>query len=633
MGDLTLGLAFIAGLLSFISPCVLPLVPAYIGYMGGRMTHNVALQMDGGKAKADMTAAVGARFQMVLHGAAFVMGFTIVFVLFGLMTTAFVSVVGSAVTVLTDIIGRVGGIIIIFFGLHFMGILPNIFKWIRQQEQTLNNLIVTVLVGGAISGVILWGFIEPVIALPIIAAFWLALVMGGAFNAPGAFWMKLLNTIENALYTDTRRDMEASKTQGLGGSFFMGVVFSAGWTPCIGPLLGAILTLAANTGDVGVAVPMLTAYSLGLGIPFMLTAGLLEGAQGILRKLQRHMRKIELASGALLVFIGVMVASGQIQSLSANLNTQFADFSFRVEECGVGFFSGEIGGQHLGNCVDGSLVPVAIGQSASSTLTADTPQAAYLFHVDEATAIDVEINRLEADVTTIVRITDNDGAEITRAEGGVWVDDLLLPIMDFSLPEAGTYLVTVGVADALSTEQEVGFRLKVVEAEAREAAAAIDTVGTISDFAAASGPAEGLAVGNRAPDFEIVTMDGESVVLSDLQGQVVLLNFWGTWCGPCRREMPEFQSVYEEHAEEGFTILALAVRGDTEESVAEFRDEFGLTFPLAVDEGDVINDLYGIQTQPSSFLIGADGVIQARHFGMLTETQIVELVEDAVSES
>lgn len=632
MGDLTLGLAFIAGFLSFISPCVLPLVPAYIGYMGGRMTHNVALQMDGGKAKADMAATVGARFQMLLHGAAFVLGFTVVFVLFGLMTTAFVSVVGSAVTVLTDIIGRVGGIIIIFFGLHFMGILPNSFKWIRQQEQTLNNLIVTVLIGGVISGVILWGFIEPVIALPIIAAFWLALVMGGAFTAPGKFWIKLLNTIENALYTDTRREMEAGKTQGLGGSFFMGVVFSAGWTPCIGPLLGAILTLAANTGDVGVAVPMLTAYSLGLGIPFMMTAGLLEGAQGILRKLQRHMRKIELASGALLVFIGVMVASGQIQSLSANLNTQFADFSFRVEECGVGFFSGEIGGQYLGNCVGGSLVPVAIGQSASSTLTADTPQMTYLFHVDEATAIDVEINRLEADVQPIVTITDNDGAEITRAEGGERIDDLLLPIMDFNLPEAGTYLVHVVMADELTEEQEVGFRLKVVEAEAREAAAAaIDTVGTISDFAAASGPAEGLAVGNRAPDFEIVTMDGESVALSDLQGQVVLLNFWGTWCGPCRREMPEFQSVYEEHADDGFTILALAVRGDTEDSVAEFRDEFGLTFPLAVDEGDVINDMYGIQTQPSSFLIDEEGVIQARHFGMLTESQIIELVDEALS--
>jgi hypothetical protein len=106
----------------------------------------------------------------------------------------------------------------------------------------------------------------------------------------------------------------------------MGVVFSAGWTPCIGPVYGGILTLAWNGGDVGQAGGLLAAYSLGLGVPFLLTALALDRAQVVLRQLQRHMHKIELASGAFLIAIGVLVASGSLQSLSA----QFAVGEFAL---------------------------------------------------------------------------------------------------------------------------------------------------------------------------------------------------------------------------------------------------------------------------------------------------------------
>ena len=128
----------------------------------------------------------------------------------------------------------------------------------------------------------------------------------------------------------------------------MGMVFSAGWTPCIGPLLGTILTVAAasgaTSGDITQGMLLLAAYSVGLGIPFVITALLMNSAQGLLRRLQRHMHKIELLSGTLLVAIGVLVASGQLQSLSRTFSQgDFADFTFRVEECGVGFFNGELG--------------------------------------------------------------------------------------------------------------------------------------------------------------------------------------------------------------------------------------------------------------------------------------------------
>jgi cytochrome c-type biogenesis protein len=137
----------------------------------------------------------------------------------------------------------------------------------------------------------------PLLVFPLLVGYVLLLVLGGAFTNAEKFWMKTINSIEVLLYSDTRRDMGGSSKDGLSGSFIIGIVFSAGWTPCIGPLLGTILTVAAQTGNVTQAVPMLTAYSLGLGIPFMLTAVLMEGAQAILRRLQRYMGKIEFISG------------------------------------------------------------------------------------------------------------------------------------------------------------------------------------------------------------------------------------------------------------------------------------------------------------------------------------------------
>src|SRR5688572_15053487 len=112
MENVTVGLAFIAGFLSFVSPCCLPLVPAYIGYMSGRMTHTVA----GEKAKGLQGTQVATRATMLLHGLAFVAGFTFVFVMLGLMTTAFIGILGSTATVLKDIIAQIGGVLIIVFG-------------------------------------------------------------------------------------------------------------------------------------------------------------------------------------------------------------------------------------------------------------------------------------------------------------------------------------------------------------------------------------------------------------------------------------------------------------------------------------------------------------------------------------
>lgn len=654
MDNVTIGLALVAGILSFISPCVLPLVPAYIGYMGGRLTHNVSRQSAAGSAA---TVSLALRLQMLLHGIAFVLGFTIVFVLIGLFTTALSSLAGQHVSTFTEILGRVGGIVIIFFGFQFMGVMPRFFNWLRKKGQAgiLDNILFSIGFAIVASGLIYWAFLEQAaLALPLIAALVIALVVKGAFSEPATFWHGALDRLESMLYSDTRADIGGSGREGLLGSTFMGMVFSAGWTPCIGPLLGTILTVAAasgaTSGDIAQGMLLLAAYSIGLGIPFIITALLMNSAQGLLRRLQRHMRKIELLSGSLLIAIGILVASGQLQSLSQTFSRgEFADFTFRVEECGVGFFDGELGLSHVGACLGGSLVPVAINQSASGVFAPDRPEQEFLFHADAGQMIDVEVRSVnEAAPDFELILFGPPDAELARANkaDSIESDERLYPLTRFELPSDGRYRVVLRNPSATATSR---FRVKVRNAQAIEAAAgsspselanmpagetpsAEDAMNSFTDIAADLAPAFGLAEGNRAPAFTIETLDDDIVALSDLRGRVVLLNFWGTWCGPCRREMPEFQKAYEEWKSQGFDILAIAYN-DTEEAMAAFRDEYDLSFPLALDDSGEINDAYGIQTRPSSYLLDRDGVILARHFGIMTEAQLSELLNQALAQA
>ncbi len=652
MDNVTIGLALVAGILSFISPCVLPLVPAYIGYMGGRLTHNVSRQTASG---TTASVSLALRLQMLLHGIAFVLGFTIVFVLIGLFTTALSSLAGQHVSAFTEILGRVGGLVIIFFGFQFMGVLPRFFSWLRKKGQAgiLDNILFSIGFSVLASAMIYWSLLEQsAIALPLIAILLAALFFKGAFSEPAKFWHGALEGLESMLYSDTRADIGGGR-DGLIGSTFMGMVFSAGWTPCIGPLLGTILTVAAasgaTSGDIAQGMLLLAAYSIGLGIPFVITALLMNSAQGLLRRLQRHMHKIELVSGSLLIAIGVLVASGQLQSLSQTFSQgEFADFTFRVEECGVGFFDGELALSHVGACLSGSLVPVAINQSASGQFAPDMPELQYLFHGETGRIIDIEVRSVNEAVPEFDMMlygpADEELARASQADS-LESDGRFYPLTGFELDGDGMYRLALRHSAA---GESARFRVKARDAEPFEAASAVspesepeapevetaaadDAMTSLTDIADDLAPAIGLAEGNRAPAFTIETLAAELVSLSDLRDHVVLLNFWGTWCGPCRREMPEFQKAYEEWNEHGFEILAIAYN-DTEAAMESFRDEFGLSFSLALDGKGDINQAYGIQTRPSSYLIDRDGVILARHFGIMTESQLSELLHEAFAQ-
>jgi peroxiredoxin len=127
-------------------------------------------------------------------------------------------------------------------------------------------------------------------------------------------------------------------------------------------------------------------------------------------------------------------------------------------------------------------------------------------------------------------------------------------------------------------------------------------------------------VGALAPDFGLETVGGDSVHLSDFKGQPVLLNFWATWCGPCRLEMPAIQARHEQFGDQ-FTVLAI----DFDEPavlVRDFVDELGLTFLTLLDPGGEVQALFRVRGYPSSVFIDAEGVIQVYHIGVMTEEQL-----------
>ena len=129
--------------------------------------------------------------------------------------------------------------------------------------------------------------------------------------------------------------------------------------------------------------------------------------------------------------------------------------------------------------------------------------------------------------------------------------------------------------------------------------------------------------GARAPDFTLINLAGEEVSLSDFRGQPIVINFWASWCGPCRLEMPAIQERYKKYKDDGLVILA--VNFDEPVSVVKsFRDELDLTFTLLLDPGAIVQKLYRNRTYPTSFFVDVDDIIQWQHIGVMTERQIDE---------
>ena len=229
--NITVFAAFLAGLLSFISPCVLPLIPVYLGYLSG----------------STITKDQAPPRRLVFsHALMFVAGFTFIFVVVFGVPAGFL---GGALGRFADYLVWVGGVFLILFGLHVMG----------------------------------------VITIPI-------------FNM------------------QKKLEYGQDQTPGYLRSSLIGMTFAAGWTPCIGPLLGAILTLAIQGQNVPLAMFYLFVYSMGLAVPFLVTAWMLTAATSRLKLLNRHMGLIERVSGAFILIIGVLLLTGTFTYLNTIAN-------------------------------------------------------------------------------------------------------------------------------------------------------------------------------------------------------------------------------------------------------------------------------------------------------------------------
>ncbi len=228
--NISLLLAFSAGLFSFLSPCVLPLVPSYVSYITGLSFEDLTNKTE----RTDILKTT------VFNSLLFILGFSVVFISLG----ASASYIGKLMVSYQEIIRKVGGVIIIIFGLFIMGLLK------------LNFL-----------------------------------------------------QVEKKLHIK-------SKPAGYVGSFLVGIGFAAGWTPCVGPILGSILLYASTSGSVSTGIQLLTIYSIGLALPLFISAVAINSFLSYFKKFHRYIRIVTISSGILLVFLGILIYTNSLSLIT-----------------------------------------------------------------------------------------------------------------------------------------------------------------------------------------------------------------------------------------------------------------------------------------------------------------------------
>ncbi|HEX7314808.1 MAG TPA: cytochrome c biogenesis protein CcdA [Pyrinomonadaceae bacterium] len=404
--NITILIAFAAGILSFLTPCVLPLVPGYISLISGVSVEH--LKGEGGGSRASARRAV------IINSLAFNAGVSLIFVLLGATAGWIGNVLFSTWWV------RVGGGLVIFlFGLQMMGVLK---------------------IG--------------------------------------------------ALYRDTRKFSE-DKPSGPLGAALLGVAFAAGWTPCIGPILGGIIGLAATSGGWKSGLILSLFYAAGLAIPFLVVGLVMNAFLGFYARFRRHLHKVEVASGVLLMLIGVLVATNSLTWLSSTL---------------------------------ARVMPFN-----SESFVAQTPPAP---------------------VPTVQQGATNAPPNTSAAE--------------------------------------------------------------------------------PAPDVDLKTTDGKPLKVSDLRGQVVLLNFWATWCVPCRSEIPSLNEMQRDLAGRGFKVLGVTTN-DSADLVRDYQKEVKQDYIVAIgDDGVAIK--YSVGVLPTTFIIDRQGRIRHKVIGEKSRAQFEALITPLLDE-
>ena len=388
-------IAFAGGLLSFLSPCVLPLVPGYISLMSG-------VSIDHLKAEG----ASGSRRAVIANSLAFNAGLSVIFLALG--GTA--GLLGAAI--INNVWVRVvGGLVIIVFGLHLIGLLK--IKY---------------------------------------------------------------------LYKDTRQ-FSNEKPRGMLGSLMLGIAFAAGWTPCIGPILGGIIGLAATSGGWKGGLLLSAFYSAGLAVPFLLTGLGINQFLSFYSKFRQHLHKVEVVSGVILILIGVLVMSNRVTLLASS---RLAGWLPNLE---------------------GRLKPIGNPE----------PKA----------------------------------------------------------PSSGTNFPV-------------------------------------------------------APDVKFVKLDGSPFRLNDLKGRVVLLNFWATWCVPCRNEIPSLSAMQKDLEPRGLSIIGVSY-DDTADLVQEFQKDIPQSYQIVLGGREVGSELPA-SPLPTTYIIDRQGRIRDKMIGERTRAAFESVIKPLLDE-
>ena len=393
-------IAFAGGLLSFLSPCVLPLVPGYLSLMSGVSIDH--LKGEGGSRGAALRAVVA-------NSIAFNIGLSVIFIALG----ATAGLVGSSV-LSNPWIRIIGGLVIIAFGLHLIGLLK--IKY---------------------------------------------------------------------LYKDTRQ-FSNEKPRGMLGSLTLGIAFAAGWTPCIGPILGGIMALAATSGGWKGGFVLATFYSAGLAVPFLITGLGINKFLGFYSRFRKHLHKVEVVSGVVLILIGILIATGYSSLL------------------------------------------------ASSRLAGMMPNLESLLKVS----------------------------------------------------------------------------------------------------APATAPSAGNSTFAPAPDVEFEALDGKPVRLSSLRGRVVLLNFWATWCQPCRAEIPEFNALQRDLESKGLSVVGVSVSPvDTSDSIRSFQKDIKQDYTILRGAEEIGAKFGNGPGLPVTYILDREGRIRQKFIGPQSRENFENVIKPLLEES
>ena len=287
--------AFVAGIISFLSPCVLPLVPGYVSMLSG-----IGVEQ--------LRSGQPARNSLFASSLAFVSGFSVVFISFG----ASASAVGQFLLQHKTLMGPIAGAVIVLFGLHLVG-------WLIKLPVNIGLAIGVVLaVGGAIlyrrNGTEAFGpaGLFGSVQLLSVALIFLA---GPSLTR----WLNRDVRFHNLGTQSAAGDKPAGALSGITSGFLLGFAFAFGWTPCIGPILAAVLVLAANTETIARGVFLLAVYSAGLAVPFLLTAIGINRFLRFYQRFRRHLHTVEVLSGVLLLFVGGLIFLNRLTWLSGKL--------------------------------------------------------------------------------------------------------------------------------------------------------------------------------------------------------------------------------------------------------------------------------------------------------------------------